>query len=214
MSILHTRFESGHAFEPASMRKARGVPRRAKFVDLFIGDTRRAALRDAAGPMGEVRLHRFQPKQVTGCDVTVVHPAIGAWLERLCRLARWSAPCALMRGSRHRGRLASPSMTPLVKLLGLGLGLALSSPTVSALTCDELREQVERKIRMGGVANPRVVVVDAAASAAGRVVGSCARGSRRIVYLPAQLGGAPRSTDSILTECKDGRVLRGGDCKP
>ena len=31
------------------------------------------------------------------------------------------------------------------------------------------------------------------------------------VHLP---GAAPRRDEAILTECKDGRVLRGGSCRP
>lgn len=92
--------------------------------------------------------------------------------------------------------------------------LALGGGTASAVTCDELREQIAAKFRAGGVADPQLRVVDAAASAPGRTVGTCDRGARRIVHVPGPAGGAARRDDAILTECKDGRVLRGGSCRP
>lgn len=93
---------------------------------------------------------------------------------------------------------------------------ALAASAAGAVTCEELREQIEHKIRAAGVAQLLVSVVDAAASAAGRVVGSCDRGARKIVYMPGRAASAPsgRSGDAILTECRDGRVLRGGSCRP
>ncbi|MBE7417834.1 MAG: DUF1161 domain-containing protein [Ideonella sp.] len=72
-------------------------------------------------------------------------------------------------------------------------------------TCDALREQIEAKIRAAGVAQFSVTVIDAAASAPGKVVGSCERGTRRIVY---RRGG----DEGIVTECKDGSVSRDGRC--
>lgn len=90
---------------------------------------------------------------------------------------------------------------------------------VQAIDCASLRAQIEARIRAGGVSNFTVSIVDAGASAPGRVVGQCDRGSRRIVYrqpgageaAPAQ---AKRRTgdDAILTECRDGRVQVGGRC--
>lgn len=88
-----------------------------------------------------------------------------------------------------------------------------AAPAAQAIGCEELREQIAGKFRSGGVAQPQLAIVDAAASAPGRVVGSCERGARRIVYTPTRGAPAPRS-DGILTECKDGRVLRGGSCRP
>ena len=65
-----------------------------------------------------------------------------------------------------------------------------------------------------------VTIVDAAASADGRVVGTCERGSKKIVYLqqPDGAGAAPatapaRRGDAILTECRDGTVSVGGNCR-
>ena len=96
----------------------------------------------------------------------------------------------------------------------LALGLALGMPAASAITCDELREQIAAKFRAGGVPDVQLRVVDAAASSPGRTVGTCDRGARRIVHLGSPAASAPRRDEAILTECKDGRVLRGGSCKP
>lgn len=92
--------------------------------------------------------------------------------------------------------------------------------------CEPLRLQIEQKIAANGVREFSVVVVDVEADAAGQVVGSCAQGRQKIMYLRGPLGAPPAarerlsapsvdSSDSgILTECKDGTVTRGGTCKP
>jgi len=87
------------------------------------------------------------------------------------------------------------------------LALALAGATAMAApsTCDALREQIEAKIRAAGVAQFSVTVIDAAASAPGKVVGTCERGTRRIVYHRHRGGD-----EGILTECKDGTVVRDG----
>jgi Protein of unknown function (DUF1161) len=90
--------------------------------------------------------------------------------------------------------------------------------------CEAIGAQIDARIRAAGTTNFTLTAVDTAASAAGKVVGSCAQGTRKIVYLQAGAprGGAsaaakPRPTTSrdseILTECKDGSVSVGGDCK-
>lgn len=103
-------------------------------------------------------------------------------------------------------------------LVGLLLSTqAMGQPAPSGLACDELRAQVEAKIRGSGVTRFSVTVVDAAASAPGRVVGQCERGARKLVYRqdPAAAVPAParrQRDDDILTECRDGTVTRGGNC--
>ncbi len=96
--------------------------------------------------------------------------------------------------------------------------------------CDEIRGQIDAKIKASGAVNYSVLVVDSAASAAGKLVGSCARGSKKIMYTqlastdkPAAATAAPSASkaklpvqtvpDKILTECKDGSVSVGGSCK-
>lgn len=103
---------------------------------------------------------------------------------------------------------------------------ALASPT-HALTCEELKSQVEAKIRAAGVKHFSVVVTESSASAPGRVVGNCGQGTKKLLYTsvssgasPAAPAGPPASAAAprharppVLTECKDGTVTLGGDCK-
>ncbi|MET3497525.1 DUF1161 domain-containing protein [Variovorax boronicumulans] len=92
-----------------------------------------------------------------------------------------------------------------------------------AESCEALRSQIEAKIGAAGVTRFAVITVDVNATAAGQVVGSCELGTRKIVY--QREGGAAQAVavptavpglagdDDILTECKDGTVSVGGDCK-
>ena len=107
--------------------------------------------------------------------------------------------------------------------------LLLASGAGHAQTnCDTLREQIDAKIRAGGVASFKLEVVDMAASAPGRQVGTCERGSRKIVYLPGAGGGASRAalplrrfgrgasapvSNVVITECKDGSMPHDGTCR-
>jgi hypothetical protein len=98
----------------------------------------------------------------------------------------------------------------------------------AAGNCDQIKAQIDAKVRAGGVAQFSLSVVDADAHAAGKVVGSCDRGTRKIVYVagagataaaaPAAPASKPagakrRADEPILTECKDGSVSLGGDCR-
>jgi hypothetical protein len=109
-----------------------------------------------------------------------------------------------------------------MKLWLLPAALALAGAAHSAENCETLRAQIESKISAAGVTRFAVLTVDANAPAAGQVVGSCELGSKKIVYqreggsAPPGAGPAPaRSPEDadILTECKDGTVSVGGDCK-
>jgi Protein of unknown function (DUF1161) len=104
--------------------------------------------------------------------------------------------------------------------------LLLAGSAQAASNCDSIRDQIDAKIRAGGVSRYTLTVVDAGSTAAGRNVGSCERGSRKIMYVqegkPAAAAAASaasaarpahkRAPDGVLTECKDGRVSLGGDC--
>jgi len=112
--------------------------------------------------------------------------------------------------------------------------------------CEPLRAQIEASIMAKGVTGFALTVVASDAVVAGTVVGTCGRGTRKIVYArgagpvkptaaasvstpatapakplavqPPKPAGAvnakrPMPDDDILTECKDGTVQRGGDCK-
>ena len=93
----------------------------------------------------------------------------------------------------------------------------------SAGTCEALRAQIETRIRAAGVAVFTLEVVDAGHTAAGKVVGTCDQGAKKIVYAQGQSANRPPSvaakppatprSDAILTECKDGSVSVGGDCR-
>jgi Protein of unknown function (DUF1161) len=90
-----------------------------------------------------------------------------------------------------------------------------------AVSCEDLRAEVESKIRNTGVAQFRVSIVEANASAPGRIVGTCDHGSRRLLYTQAKVLADPIATparpakkvEPILTECKDGSVSMNSDCK-
>lgn len=102
-----------------------------------------------------------------------------------------------------------------------------------ALPCDELRQSIESGIRARGVTDFRVVAVDAAASAAGQVVGRCDHGARKLVYQRGAAGTAAAAAPAarpaaaasaapgphrpprpaVITECADGRVITGGSCR-
>ena len=115
-----------------------------------------------------------------------------------------------------------PTRTPLRELLATApLWLAAAA---SAQTCEAIRDGIDAKIRAAGVASFTLQVVDSAASAPGQVVGRCDRGAKKIVYAktvaaaaegarPAPRPPARGKNEPILTECKDGTVTMGGDCR-
>ena len=118
--------------------------------------------------------------------------------------------------------------------LGTWLAAALAMPAApaaaQAMDCERLREQIAEKLRTGGIAQPKLLVLDKDAVTPGQVVGRCELGSRKIVRLAASeaAAGTPPAAastasarpparrraadDDILTECLDGSVQRGGDC--
>jgi len=114
-------------------------------------------------------------------------------------------------------------------LLVAACAFAAASGPVVAATCEELRAEIEAKIATAGVARFTVVVAEASAPLApgARVVGSCDRGGKSIVYevqagsaaagatAPNAAAGRPRAPRAapILTECRDGTQSVGGDCK-
>ena len=94
--------------------------------------------------------------------------------------------------------------------------LFLASSASLANNCAAIRSQIESKIEASGVTNFSLSVVEAGASTTGRVVGTCDLGTKKIVYAvssaSASSSGKPKS-QPILTECKDGSVSLGGECK-
>ncbi len=95
----------------------------------------------------------------------------------------------------------------------------------AAQSCDELRERIDAKVRASGATHYTVTTLDADATvgASAKVVGSCELGTKKIVYTRGEVGAvaaapAPKVTarprgEPLLTECKDGSVSVGGDCK-
>lgn len=94
-----------------------------------------------------------------------------------------------------------------------GAALLAIAPMCGAQTCEALRGQIDAKIRAGGVARFELEVVDAGATLPGRVVGRCDLGRRKIVYRPDAAPAVRPKPAPILTECKDGSVSLGGDCR-
>lgn len=115
--------------------------------------------------------------------------------------------------------------TRLMGVLCLGL---LTQTGWAADICEPLREQIEVQIAGTGATGFAVIVVDANAEVAGKVVGTCAMGARKLVYVRAAAPAvgakmvrpvAPpvaRGQDArIITECRDGTVVRGNaTCPP
>ncbi len=130
--------------------------------------------------------------------------------------------------SNRRGPKRLGSGAPKCVAVVAAFASLLAGAASAADTCEPLRAQIDTKIRDAGVEHFTLSVVDAAASVPGKVVGSCASGAKKIVYLRGQADAAASSpsnggksgaaaagtsrSDAILTECKDGTVSVGGGC--
>jgi Protein of unknown function (DUF1161) len=67
----------------------------------------------------------------------------------------------------------------------LVLAIALSTLSVSAFAakdCEELKSEIDAKIKANGVANFTLEIVAKDAQEDGKVVGTCAAGEKKIVY--------------------------------
>lgn len=96
--------------------------------------------------------------------------------------------------------------------------LALAASASHGNNCDSIRAGIEAKIRASGTKSFTLSVLPAETRSAGRVVGSCALGSKKIVYVQDGAASAAPARpaakqERMLTECKDGSVTVGGDCK-
>lgn len=95
-------------------------------------------------------------------------------------------------------------------LLALGLTGLLPAAFGQGRNCEHLRDEIAAKFRAGGMPQVDLRIVAADGPSAGRVVGQCAQGSKRIVHVP---GSTPaRAEEALLTECRDGTVSVGGSC--
>ncbi|MBN9205717.1 DUF1161 domain-containing protein [Methylibium petroleiphilum] len=101
----------------------------------------------------------------------------------------------------------------------------VTSAAGAAQSCEQLRERIDAKVRASGATHYTVTTVDAdaAVGASAKVVGSCELGTKKIVYTRGEEGtvaaapalpvtARPRG-EPLLTECKDGSVSVGGDCR-
>ena len=63
------------------------------------------------------------------------------------------------------------------------VGLVISGPALAQRKdCDELKGEIEAKIKKNGVEKFSLDVVDKDAQAEGKVVGTCESGAKKIVY--------------------------------
>ena len=89
--------------------------------------------------------------------------------------------------------------------------VAADAAHAQAASCESLRAQIDAKVRASGASGYTLAIVPADAKASGRVIGQCELGSKKIVYAT---GAASAARDApIPTECKDGTVTLGGDCR-
>lgn len=93
-----------------------------------------------------------------------------------------------------------------------------SAASYANTNCESIRTQIDARVRAAGVTDFVLAVVEADAKVPGKVVGSCDLGTKKIVYNPPSSSPPARAKakpaeEPILTECKDGSVTVGGDCK-
>jgi hypothetical protein len=124
-----------------------------------------------------------------------------------------------------------PLASVCVRCFALSVALLGAAAPAWALSCEDLRAEVASRIRSKGVSSFSIDIVDASSRSGGRVVGSCERGAKKLVYSVgasasasgSASGSAPAPADSkagkatkappVLTECADGRVITEGSCK-
>ena len=120
---------------------------------------------------------------------------------------------------QHGPRGAGLDCAPMSTLWWIPLGFLVAGTASAASSCETLRADIEARIAASGVTRFAVTTLDASAPATGQVVGSCELGSKKIVY--SREGGTvaaadaprPRQGAPMLTECRDGSVSVGGDCR-
>jgi hypothetical protein len=68
-------------------------------------------------------------------------------------------------------------------VVAVALGLGLSGSALSQVKpCEELKAEIDAKIKKNGVTTFTLEIVDANAQADGKVVGTCDGGAKKIVY--------------------------------
>ena len=69
-----------------------------------------------------------------------------------------------------------------VLLVAMALALAASSAFAQVKSCEELKSEIEAKIKNSGVKEFTLTIVAKGAAEDGKVVGTCDGGAKRIVY--------------------------------
>ena len=69
-----------------------------------------------------------------------------------------------------------------MKTLLLTLALCVAAPALAAKSCDELKGEIDAKIKAKNVKNFSLEVVPNADVKAAKVLGSCDRGAKKIIY--------------------------------
>jgi Protein of unknown function (DUF1161) len=122
----------------------------------------------------------------------------------------------------------------MLKVTLTSMAFGLAGGAAVGQTCEAIQAAIEQKIRATGTADFNLTTVPAESTAAGKLVGSCDRGAKKILYTRvASAAGAsevagrpsaqplrpnpnrpkPAAPEPLLTECKDGSMSLGGDCK-
>ncbi|HEX9398415.1 MAG TPA: DUF1161 domain-containing protein [Burkholderiales bacterium] len=71
----------------------------------------------------------------------------------------------------------------MIRLLMIAIVVGLSGSAWAQIKpCEELKAEIDAKIKKNGVANFTLDIVDANAQADGKVVGTCDGGAKKIVY--------------------------------
>jgi hypothetical protein len=103
----------------------------------------------------------------------------------------------------------------ITRTFPLVIVLLLGCVTAHAASCEDIRARIEAKLNSAGIDKYSLTVVDTAATAAGKVVGTCDLGTKKILYAkdPSPKAPSTAASSAILTECKDGSASVGGDCR-
>ena len=127
------------------------------------------------------------------------------------------------------------------RLLLACVPLMLTCTASLADNCDAVSAQIDAKIRAAGVAAFTLATVDFNDSAPGKLVGTCGMGTKKILYTasarpaaaaaaaasaaaaaaaaastvarPSRRVAKPTAARDIITECKDGSMSLGGECR-
>jgi len=80
-------------------------------------------------------------------------------------------------------------------LIAIAASLLIASPVLAQVKpCEELKGEIDAKIKNNGVPSFTTTIVDKDAAEDGRVVGTCDGGSKKIVYKRGEAASAPAPT--------------------